>query len=111
QVVFVFAGHLVADTRAARAQGGVDEVVFVFDVALGQLHQFDHAVAGAVQLGFVGRVGAADGEQGIAHGGAQRLVDAGVEVEAAFTPAGGFGDGGDFDRVRVHVGSSERRRR
>jgi hypothetical protein len=64
-----------------RLDGGVDELVLVLHVAGAEVQQLHHALGGVGDLELVVGVHAAEGDQGLGHAGAQRLVDAGVQVE------------------------------
>jgi hypothetical protein len=77
---------LVADALAGpgrpRLDGRVHEGVLVRKVGAAHAQQLQHALARLRQVLLVRGVHAADGQQGVGHEGAQRLVDAAIHVEA-----------------------------
>ncbi len=102
QVAIVLLRHGGRDARAARVQRGVHEAVLVRHMVDAQRHQFVHLRHGVRHFRVVGGVGATDHEQRVGHEGAQGLVDAGIEVEAAKAGAGGGGDVRHFEGVGLH---------
>ncbi len=103
QVTVVVVGGVVAHARRSGVQGGVHEAVFVRHVLLTKVQQLAQRVGHRRQFDGVLRVAAPEGEQGVGHGGAQGLVNAGVEVETGGVMGGGRqGHGADFEGVEMH---------
>jgi hypothetical protein len=81
-VFLVFAPERGRGARRACLDGGVQELVLVPHVAGAEIQQLQHALGRIRQREVVVGIHAAERQQGIRHAGPQRLVDAGVQVQA-----------------------------
>ena len=106
-VVHVLGGDARRAARAGAFQRRVHELVLVLQMHLAQAEQALELAQRGGHLAGIAGIGAADAAQRAAHEQAQRLVDAGVQVEPAQRSAVAAACdrrevGGAFGGVRVH---------
>ena len=78
----MLAADAFARPRRARLDERMDERVLDLDVVGAEVGQRPHGRERPGHFGHVRRVGGADANERVGHGGAQRLVDVAIEVES-----------------------------
>ncbi len=98
-VLLVLVRDFAAGAGCAGLQRRVDEVVLVLQVRATEIEQLEHALRHLRALQRVLAVHPADGQQGVGHQRTQRLVDAGIHVDAGRC---GLRDKAQFALIDVH---------
>ncbi|HVZ45579.1 MAG TPA: hypothetical protein VHA82_17345 [Ramlibacter sp.] len=106
RVFFVLVRDLLAGARGPRLDRRMHVLVLVLQVRSAEVQQLEHALGDLREFQIVVAIHAADGQERIGHQRAQRLVDAGIYIEAR---RGGLADAGEFLGVDVHHGFLSRR--